>query len=84
MQTPLMQCVEAQSIGLPHGAPASHAGAHAALWQVPSAQTCEPQSELAPQWLPLLHLAGIDAHGGGWQVPLMHWPEPQSMLPPQA
>ncbi len=82
--TPFMQCCEAQSIGLPQGTPASHAGAHTAPRHVPSAQTCEPQSEFAPQGLMSLHLAAMAAHGGGWQVPPMHWREPQSMLPPHA
>lgn len=59
-------------MGLPQDAPASQTGAHVALWQVPSAQTWEPQSELAPQGLPLPHLAGIEAQGGGWHVPPMH------------
>jgi hypothetical protein len=32
MQTPAKQWFEAQSIGLPHAAPASHAGEHTDGW----------------------------------------------------
>lgn len=84
VHVPPVQCIEAQSMGLPQAAPASQSGAHAALWQVPSAQTWVAQSELAPHGLPVPHFAGIEAHGGGWQVPLVHWREAQSMLPPHA
>ena len=62
---PFVQCLEAHSVGLPHGAPASQAGAHADTWQVPLAQTWDPQSESAPQELPSLHLAIVVAQGGG-------------------